>query len=67
MKKKPAGWNAEAQKAFEELKELCCSAPSLAYANYQKKFKIQTDASDLGLGSSSLSRRRWKRLSNSVC
>ena len=49
-KKKPAGWNEKAQKAFEELKELCCSAPILAYANYEKKFKIHTDASDLGLG-----------------
>lgn len=49
-KKKPAGWNDEAQKAFEELKELCCLAPILAYANYEKKFKLHTDASDLGLG-----------------
>ena len=49
-KRKPAGWNSRAQKAFEELKELCCSAPILAYANYEKKFKIHTDASDLGLG-----------------
>ena len=35
--------------AFEELKELCCSALILAYANYKKKFKLHTDASDLGL------------------
>ena len=28
-KKRPAGWNQKAQKAFEELKELCCSAPIL--------------------------------------
>ena len=25
-KKKPAGWNEKTQKAFKELKELCCSA-----------------------------------------
>ena len=49
-KKKPAGWNDDAQRAFEELKELCCSAPILAYANYEKKFKLHTDPSDLGLG-----------------
>ena len=49
-KKKPAEWNEKAQKAFEELKELCCLAPFLAYANYEKIFKIHTDASDLGLG-----------------
>ena len=49
-KKKPAGWNDDAQRAFDELKELCCSAPILAYANYERKFKIHTDASDLGLG-----------------
>ena len=54
-KKRPPGWNQEAQKAFEELKELCCSATILAYADYKKKFKLHTDASDLGLGGSSLS------------
>ena len=43
------GWNSEAQKAFEELKELCCSALILAYADYKKKIKLHTDASDLGL------------------
>ena len=38
------------QAAFEELKELCCSTPILADADYRKKFKLHTDASDLGLG-----------------
>ena len=36
--------------AFEKLKELCCSTAILAYANYQKKFILDTDASDHGLG-----------------
>ena len=32
------------------LKELFCSTPILAYANYQKKFILHMDASDHGLG-----------------
>ena len=43
-------WSNDCQKAFDELKKLCTSAPVLAYANYKKEFQLHTDASELGLG-----------------
>ena len=43
-------WTDECQTAIDKLKELCTSAPVLAYADYKKPFQLQTDASDLGLG-----------------
>ena len=43
-------WNEEAEEAFQRLKQLCSSTPVLAYADYQKPFKLFTDASDKGLG-----------------
>ena len=49
-KKTPIKWTEECQAAFDKLKELCTSTPILAYANYKKPFKLQTDASDFGLG-----------------
>ena len=43
-------WTEEFQTAFEHLKQLCSQTPILAYANYQKPFKIHTDSSENGLG-----------------
>ena len=43
-------WTEECQIAFEHLKHLCSQTPILAYANYQKLFKLHTDASEHGLG-----------------
>ena len=43
-------WTEECQSAFERLKQLCSQTPILAYANYQKPFKLYTDASENGLG-----------------
>ena len=43
-------WTYKCTEAFETLKELCCSTPILAYANYQKKFILHMDASDHRLG-----------------
>ena len=40
----------ECQVVFELLKHLCSQTPILAYANYQKPFKLHTDASEHGLG-----------------
>ena len=40
----------ECQSAFEHLKQLCSQTPILAYANYQRPFKLHTDASENGLG-----------------
>ncbi|KAJ1196314.1 hypothetical protein NDU88_000185 [Pleurodeles waltl] len=43
-------WTANCQKAFEELKQAMCSAPVLKSPCYSKKFYVQTDASELGVG-----------------
>ena len=49
-KKALVEWNEEYQIAFEHLKHLCSQTPLLAYANYQKPFKLHTNASEHGLG-----------------
>ena len=36
--------------AFETLKKACCKAPVLAFADINKPFLLETDASKLGLG-----------------
>ena len=41
----------EQEQAFQQLKEACTKTPVLAYANYKKPFRLNTDASELGLGS----------------
>ena len=43
-------WNDECQEAFQKLKQLCSQTPILAYANYMKPLKLDTDASENGLG-----------------
>ena len=40
----------EALAAFEELKMRCMTAPVLAFANFEKPFRLETDASKEGLG-----------------
>ena len=47
-KKALVEWTEECQIAFEHLKHLCSQTPILAYANYQKPFKLHTDASEHG-------------------
>ena len=49
-KKTLVEWNEECQEAFEKLKQLCSQTPILAYANYKKPFKLNTNASENGLG-----------------
>ena len=49
-KNRPVKWNEEHQEAFERLKQLSTTLPILAYANYQKPFRVYTDASEKGLG-----------------
>ena len=50
-KHKKVEWGEEQEIAFEKLKDACTKTPVLAYADYQKPFQLNTDASELGLGS----------------
>ena len=43
-------WTPEHQQSFEILKTTCTDTPILAYANYTKPFRLNTDASKTGLG-----------------
>ena len=43
-------WSPECDGAFKVLKNALCSAPVLGYAQYQRPFIVETDASHLGLG-----------------
>ena len=43
-------WGSEQQNTFDKLKGLCSQAPILAYADYQKPFRVYMDASDIALG-----------------
>ena len=43
-------WTAECQEAFEKLKDACTDTLILAYADYKKPFRLNTDASEKGLG-----------------
>ena len=43
-------WTDECQEAFEKLKDACTDTPILAYADYEKPFRLNTDASEKGLG-----------------
>ena len=49
-KKALVEWTKEGQVAFKHLRHLYSQTPILAYANYQKPFKLHTDASEHGLG-----------------
>lgn len=44
------GWTPEADVALKEIKLLISSAPVLVSPDFSKRFFIQTDASDVGLG-----------------
>ena len=43
-------WTDDCEKAFQKLKELSSYTPCLAYPDYEKSFKLYTDASESGLG-----------------
>ena len=45
----PIKWDLECQTAFDQLKELCNTAPILVYADFTKPFKLHTNTSVLGL------------------
>ena len=46
----PFTWTDECQKSFDQLRERLCSAPVLAYPDFQRPFLLDTDASDTGIG-----------------
>ena len=50
-KHKKVEWGNEQEQAFQKLKEACTKTPVLAYADYKKSFRLNIDASELGLGS----------------
>ena len=49
-KKNEVEWDEDCEIAFLLLKRLCTEVPILAYADYTKTFKANTDASKEGLG-----------------
>jgi hypothetical protein len=49
-KNSPWYWGEKQQKAFDTLKQLFTSAPILIYPDSQKKFILETDASDFAIG-----------------
>lgn len=50
LKKDKFQWNEEAQAALENLKQLVAELPILIVLDFSKKFTIETDASNKGLG-----------------
>ena len=46
----PIKWDLDCQTAFDQLKKLCTTTPIWAYTDFAKPFKLQTNASVLGLG-----------------
>ena len=50
LKSEPVQLTPEALQAFEELKLKCMTAPVLAFADFEKEFRLETDASNDGLG-----------------
>lgn len=50
LKKKDAKWNWTEECQFELIKDELTKAPVLNTPNFESSFKVQTDASDVGLG-----------------
>lgn len=49
-KNMPFNWSSHCHDAFECVKKLICPAPVLSAPDFQKPFKIQVDASEVGAG-----------------
>ena len=46
----PFDWTIHCQNAFDELRKCLVSSPILAYPDYNRRFILDTDASDTGIG-----------------
>ena len=42
-------WNEACQTAFAKIKDICCLAPVLVFADFSKPFTLHTDGSGIGL------------------
>ena len=43
-------WSNECQQAFDSIKQLLISSPTLRYPNFDREFLLMTDASNVGVG-----------------
>ena len=50
-KHRKVDWGEDQETSFCQLKDACTKTPVLAYADYKKPFRVNTDASERGLGS----------------
>lgn len=58
LKQREVRWTSLAQKAFEDVKGKLCSAPILALLDFHELFKVECDASGVGVGSVLLQEKR---------
>ena len=50
LRNKKFVWSEDCQNAFEKIKSLLLSAPVLKAPDFEKPFKLQADASNIGIG-----------------
>ena len=43
-------WSSECQKSFDKIKAILTNSPVLLAPNFEKRFKLAVDASDIGIG-----------------
>jgi hypothetical protein len=58
QKNTPFLWTTACQRSFQQLKDMVRDAMSLAHLDFNKPFKLQTDASNAGLGAVLLQQTR---------